>query len=150
MQLMSRLSIASIDGLYIKTYIVFLIYGCLIFLILFIEFRKRHHFRYFTFVLCCLVALPTFTWLYYKNQEQLIIYNIQDQMAIDLFIGSSCYSNISAKNISQSNLHFNVTPNGMHHRISQTYSLTKSKITAPIGNSDLIGKDGISVLFLHE
>jgi len=150
MSSVSRASFATIDEIYLKSHFVFLIFLLLIFLIMFIEEKKLYYFRIFT---CFFVITAGLAFLNnYKNfhQKEIVLYDVQGKSYVDVFLGFDCFTNIKSNDITNDDIHFNITPNRMHHLISNTKSIDELITVTSFGENTLLYQNNISILFLED
>ena len=144
---LSSLQATAIEGLYLNPHFVFMIIACLVLIIGFIETRKLYLLRYFTFVLLIIAGVVLFDHYQKSRQKEIVFYDVQGKLYVDLFLGKACYSNVppTANEIS-----YNISPNRKHHLISSASSMIESGVVRSIGGNRLLYHDDLSIFFLED
>ena len=115
----------------------------------FIELRRVHFFRNFTFTFLLLTSIVLYDYISHVKQEKLIIYSVRNQFYLDVFYGNSCYSNIKEKDYeSELDVEYNILPNRRYHLISDVKSMEKLSNYSSLAQSELLVLGKRSILFL--
>lgn len=151
MVFVSNLSFASIAHLYLKPIYVFLIISCVFFVSQFIDTKKMHFLRYFSFVLIVFSGIVLIDHYQKSQQREVIFYHVNNKNYFDIFLGKNCYTNIKSTNVDIENeVNYNINPNRKHHLIEHVDDLKKLKIAHSIGSNTLIQWNNKTILVLNE
>ena len=147
----SERSFSLIPNLYLKPYHVFLLLLLVVLGAQFLSTKKLLYFRYFTFALIILAGITLYDYQKNLRQEQIVFYYINEQCNYDIFIGRSCYTNISSDNgVTNEDEYFNVLPYRIQHLIEEVYNSQEFQCTKKIGNNRLIFIQNKSILILDD
>jgi len=91
MLFISQFKIATVDNLYLKPHLVFLIVLCLIVLIRFIETRKFYLYRIFTISLLIISGLVLFDHHQKSTQKKIVLYDVKGKSYFDAFLVVSVF-----------------------------------------------------------
>jgi competence protein ComEC len=144
---LSKFSVTSIEGVYLKGIYVYLIILVLFLFVRTIETRKIWIFKLFTYSLI-LVTIVVFVDHYRSAfQKKLIVYDVKDRIYTDVFIGNKCYSNVLLDS-SDSDVDYNILPNRRYHLISEIRSMDDFHGSRSFKGNQLIMINNKSFLFL--
>jgi competence protein ComEC len=147
----SHLELTSIEGLSLKGVVVLFTIIVVFVLARFIELRKLTIFRFFTAALCLLAAIVLYDNYVMSRQVELVVYATNHQRYVDVFVGNTCYSNISKpQNEEQEAVNFNIQPNRDFHLIRDLNSLNDLSSARSVGENDLLMLDNTSILFIND
>lgn len=146
----SHLELTSIEGLSLKGVVVLLTFILVFALARFIEIRKLTVFRLFTTSLCLLAAIVLYDNYVMSRQIELVVYATNHQRYVDVFVGNTCYSNIS-KPLSeqQSEVNFNIQPNRNFHLIRDLKSMNDLSSARSVGENELLVLGNTSIIFIN-
>lgn len=150
MSYISKFESATIEGLYIKPYFVFLMIICVILIVRFLETRKLHFMRAFTFSIIFISGLAFFDFYQKSNQNLLAVYDVQGKSYNDIFVGLNCHTNIKTTDTSDFNVYFNVAPNRKYILIKKVDPLRNLGFSRSIGDNTLYYHGNTSILFLED
>jgi hypothetical protein len=86
-----------------------------------------------------------------SRQVELVVYATNHQRYVDVFVGNTCYSNISKpQNEEQEAVKFNIQPNRDFHLIRDLNSLNDLSSFRSVGENDLLMLSNTSILFVNE
>jgi competence protein ComEC len=146
----SQLELTSIEGLSLKGVVVLLTIILVFVLARFIELRKLTIFRQFTAVLSLLVAIVLYDNYVMSRQVELVVYATNHQRYVDVFVGNTCYSNISKpQNEEQRDVNFNIQPNRDFHLIRDLKSMNDLSSARSVGENELLVLGNTSILFIN-
>lgn len=151
MVIVSRLTFATLEDLYLKPIYVFLIICCVIFVLQFITTKKLYFFRYFSILLFVLSGLVIVDHYQKSRQQEVIFYHVNNKRYFDIYLGQNCFTNINSNNVEiRKEVNFNITPARNYHLIKNVYDLENLKIVREIGSNTLIHWNNKTILILNE
>ncbi len=145
---LSKFSATSIEGIYLKSIYVYLIILVLFLLIRFIETRKVQIFKLFTFGLILITIVVFVDHYRCAFQRKLFVYDLNDQICADIFIGNRCYTSVQLDPFNP-DVKYHLIPNRRFHLISETRSMDHFHGSRSIEGNQLIMLNNKTFLFLN-
>jgi len=144
---LSKFSLTSVEGIYLKSIYVYLIILVIFLFARAIETQKVRVFKLFTSSLI-LITIVVFVDQYRcAFQKKLIVYDVNDRIYTDVFLGNRCYSNVQLDS-SHTDVNYHLLPNRRYHLISETRSMDHFHGSRSIEGNQLIMLKNTSFLFL--
>jgi competence protein ComEC len=147
----SQFEITSIENLSLKGIYVMLIILLVFILAGFIRIRRLYLFRLFTAILCLLALAVLYDNYQMARQQQLVVYSIDNQSYVDVFIGNTCFTNTLMYGDKDNQVvRYNIQPNRDFHLINELQSLGDLPSAYSDDGNRILVIGNTSIFFINE
>jgi hypothetical protein len=86
-----------------------------------------------------------------SRQVELVVYATNHHRYVDVFVGNTCFSNISKpQNEEQDAVNFNIQPNRDFHLIRDLKSMNDLSSATSVGHNEILMLGNTSILFIND
>jgi len=146
----SEMKFASISGIYFEYYYVFLLMAMVVLLLKFLESRQLIFMKILTITLSITVIISTLTLHRKANQKMVVFYDTGNSAFVDIFLGTTCYSNLVWPEDTSFAVKYNIIPNRKYSSFALVKTMQDLETLRIMGKNSLIRIGDKSIFFVEE